>query len=131
MAHSEPPQTGEIPDDLKAEQLTELHGDLLAIRDELEDSLALSRDSAQTVDLDQPIGRLSRMDALQQQSMVKAQRDRFEQRRGQVLAALRSFERDEYGECRRCNEPIGYRRLKVRPEAPFCVACREELEKKG
>ena len=41
------------------------------------------------------------------------------------------MERGEYGLCRRCDEPIAYRRLKARPESPYCIACQDEIERKN
>ena len=80
------------------------------------------------VDLDEPIGRLTRMDSLQSQSLAQASRSGLEVKKRQILAALDLFARGEYGTCRRCEEPIGFRRLKVRPETPFCLPCQEALE---
>ncbi len=34
----------------------------------------------------------------------------------------------EYGECKSCGEPIGYRRLLVRPVAGMCIDCKTEAE---
>ena len=96
---------------------------------ELEDSLDASGDSAKTVDLDQPIGRLSRMDAMQQQKMAVANRQNIRIRHHQVWAALVAVEDGEYGECRKCGDYIGYPRLSVRPEAPFCLACQASVER--
>ncbi|MCB9679732.1 MAG: TraR/DksA C4-type zinc finger protein [Alphaproteobacteria bacterium] len=85
---------------------------------------------AGTVELDQAaVGRISRVDALQQQQMADAQKRRNELRLKQVAVALQGFEDDEYGACKVCGEPIGYRRLKARPESPACVACMSELER--
>jgi DnaK suppressor protein len=96
----------------------------------LQDDLEQSAQAGETVDLDQPIGRLSRMDAMQQQKMVQAQRERIKLRLGQVRGALASFERDEYGDCRGCEEPIAYKRLKARPEATLCIECRSQAEQR-
>ena len=60
--------------DLAPEQLEELHRDLLADRLRLEQYLERTKEGAQPVDLGTPIGRLSRMDAMQQQEMTKASR---------------------------------------------------------
>lgn len=117
--------------DLTDEQLAELRSDLDALLEALDGGLELSAEGSKPVDLDQPIGRLSRMDAMQQQKMVQAQRQRAGLRRQQVLGALASFERDEYGECRGCGEPIAYKRLKARPEASLCIDCREQMERRG
>jgi len=116
--------------DLSEEQVAELRGDLERLVEEIDRSLQQSVESGKIVDLDEPIGRLSRMDAMQQQKMVQAQRERQKLRRDQVRGALASFERDEYGECRGCGEPIAYKRLKARPETPLCIGCREEMERR-
>ncbi len=116
-------------EELTAGQQKELHHNLLALRDELNLLLIESAPSSQTVDLDQPIGRLSRMDALQQQAMAKANRVGHQQRLVLVEAALIALKLERYGECRRCEEPIGYPRLQVRPESPFCLECQKQSEK--
>ena len=85
-------------------------------------------DRTDVVDLDQPIGRLSRMDAMQQQKMAQAQMRRHKLRLQQVKQALSAYDEGEFGECRKCEEPVGYRRLKARPESPFCVECQGEIE---
>ena len=64
--------------DLAPEQLEELHRDLLADRLRLEQYLERTKEGAQPVDLGTPIGRLSRMDAMQQQEMTKASRSTHE-----------------------------------------------------
>jgi DnaK suppressor protein len=91
----------------------------------------MESDATATVDLDQPIGRLSRMDAIQQQKMAVEQRRRIELRRGQLRRALGWLEDGGYGYCRRCEEPIGFRRLKARPETAFCLGCRSSIETGG
>lgn len=116
-------------EELTAVQKTQLHNKLLVLKEELELLLLTSAASSQTVDLDQPIGRLSRMDALQQQAMAQANRAGHEQRLSLVEAALQAIKMECYGECRRCEEPIGYARLNVRPESPFCLDCQKQSEK--
>jgi DnaK suppressor protein len=90
--------------------------------------LEQSKDGARPVALSEPIGRLTRMDAIQQQEMTKANRSGYERKLNLVLAALRLIREEEYGTCRSCEEPIGYPRLKARPEAPFCLSCQEDRE---
>ena len=36
---------------------------------------------------------------------------------------------DEYGDCKVCGEPIGFARLRARPESPACVSCMAKLER--
>lgn len=114
---------------LTAVQQTQLHNQLLVLQKELGLLLTVSAASSQIVELDQPIGRLSRMDALQQQAMAKANRAGHQQRLTLIEAALQAIKLERYGECRYCEEPIGYARLNVRPESPFCLDCQKLSEK--
>ena len=118
-------------DELSRGQLLELQQDLCDLRLELQQLLNASRESCKAVDLDQPIGRLSRMDALQQQSMAKANRAGHQRRLMLIESALVALKLERYGECRRCEEPIGYPRLKARPESPFCLDCQGQSEAGG
>lgn len=76
------------------------------------------------VALDQSsVGRLSRMDAMQQQAMALA----TERRRGAALAridaALARIGSGDYGWCTHCGEAIAPGRLGLDPATPTCVAC--------
>ena len=81
-------------------------------------------DSRDTVVLDQTsVGRLSRMDAMQQQAMAKATR---QNRTIEILAiknALLRLEEGEYGYCETCGEDIPAKRLELTPTAVRCVNC--------
>ena len=114
--------------ELTPAQLEELHADLLAERDRLEAVLRLNKDGSKPVELGTPIGRLSRMDAIQQQEMTRASRGTLATKLGQVHASLEAYPKGNFGYCRSCEEPIGYRRLKARPEAPFCLTCQDTRE---
>ena len=96
---------------------------LLAKRQELTDLLNASADDAAPVELDQTQqGRLSRMDALQQQAMA-AETQRRRHRQVQMLdAALRRLDEGEYGYCVNCGKEIEADRLTLDPATPFCIA---------
>ena len=79
--------------------------------------------------VDEPIGRVSRIDAIQQQSMIQANRRAAQQRLAQARSALSRIDEDEYGECVSCGETVGFARLKARPETPFCVAYQGSRER--
>ena len=116
--------------ELTEDQVEELKSALVALTEKLEDLLTSTRESMRPVDLDEPIGRLTRMDAMQQQKMSGAQRHRFDLRLRQARQSLGLMERDEYGLCRRCEDPIGYPRLSARPESPYCLDCQDEIDRK-
>ena len=117
-----------MSDDLTDAQRDELHAALMALLVELEEALSRTSASSKAVDLDEPIGRISRVDALQQQEMAKAQRARQQIRFAQVNAALRAMTEGDYGECALCDDPIPYARLQVRPESPMCMECQSSRE---
>ena len=113
---------------LTPEQLQEFHQDLVDERGRLEGHLQLTTAGSKPVTLGTPIGRLSRMDAIQQQQMTKASRATLETKLRQVKASLEQYQKGDYGHCRSCHESIGYPRLKARPEAPFCLSCQDRRE---
>ncbi len=117
-------------EDLTEGQIAELKIRLSTLSDELTASLESTRDDTRPVSLEEPIGRLTRMDAIQQQSMSAAIRRQTDLRLRQVAQALELARRGEYGLCRRCEEPIGYARLSARPESPYCLGCQDEIDRK-
>jgi len=113
-----------------ASQEAELRTALERLHAELRAQLASSQEAAKPVDLDQPIGRVSRIDLIQQQSMVEAGREAAKIRSQQVAAALRRMDDGEYGLCLGCGDEIEARRLSARPESPFCLRCQAAREKR-
>lgn len=95
----------------------------------LEASLAQASEAARTVMLDQSsVGRLSRMDALQQQAMAQRLHARLLTRRRAVQAALARIDGGAFGRCCRCDAPIGTDRLAQDAAAVFCMPCVAERE---
>lgn len=86
----------------------------------------LSQESAATVELDQTRqGRLSRMDALQQQAMAAETHRRREQELRRLDAALIRVNQGNYGFCLTCGEHIAPGRLEIDPAVTQCVQCAE------
>ncbi|NPA25615.1 MAG: RNA polymerase-binding protein DksA [Deltaproteobacteria bacterium] len=46
-----------------------------------------------------------------------------------INEALKHIDDGTYGICAECGEDINIERLKARPVAPLCIACKEEQEK--
>ena len=85
-----------------------------------------------TVELDQAsVGRLSRMDAMQQQQMALAEQRRRQQTLKRIEAALRRVEDGSYGECAACGEPIAAARLRMDPVIALCLDCARARETPG
>lgn len=83
-----------------------------------------SRESRKPVELDQSrVGRLSRMDALQDQAMALETERRREIELRRIESALVRVEAGEYGYCLTCGEEIGPKRLELDPATPVCIDC--------
>ncbi len=64
-------------------------------------------------------------DAQRQSAVLDVARDQ----RAQVVAALQRIDDGSYGRCLACGEPIADERLDVRPEAAYCMADQQRLER--
>ena len=102
---------------------------LLALREELESVADTTDESSKVVELDQArVGRLSRMDAMQAQAMSQASGRRREMMLQQISAALQRIDKDEFGHCQSCEEPINQKRLEFDPTAVLCIECATKAE---
>lgn len=90
---------------------------------ELEALIALADPSQESITPDKGIGRLTRMEAIQAQSMSEEGRRRRKKRLVAVRGALERIETGTYGQCVRCGEEIAEGRLEFMPESALCVTC--------
>jgi DnaK suppressor protein len=97
---------------------------LIARRVELLELVGSSAESRKPVELDQTrVGRLSRMDALQNQAMSLESERRRQLELQRIEASLKRIEEGDYGYCVACGEQIPLRRLELDPTLPTCVNC--------
>lgn len=98
------------------EELARVHDDLIE-----------AKQAAGTVVLDQSsVGRLSRMDAMQQQAMAQDILSRLDLRRRKLQAALVRFESGGFGHCCQCDAELELERLRHDPAVVFCADCMAE-----
>jgi len=96
---------------------------------QIDETLKNEQEASNIVTLDQSrIGRLSRMDAMQQQEMAKAELQQTKKRLKLVKLALSKFKNDEYGWCEDCDEMIANERLMIKPESQYCINCQSKRE---
>ena len=90
---------------------------------------AIKKGSA-SVELDQArVGRLSRMDAMQQQAMSQATARLIDIELQRIKTALGRIESEEYGYCILCDEEIAEKRLRFDPSLLTCISCAQEAER--
>lgn len=98
----------------------QLLGNLKEIDQMSEDNL----EARAIVELDQQsVGRLSRIDALQQQAMAKATEARRAALRQRTIAALERISEGEFGFCADCGDEIEQKRLVFDPSIAICLDC--------
>jgi DnaK suppressor protein len=79
------------------------------------------------VELDQTsVGRISRMDAMQLQQMLRETARRRKQLLVKIDGALRRLETGRFGPCFQCGEQIDLRRLDADPTITRCRDCVED-----
>lgn len=76
------------------------------------------------------VGRLSRMDAMQQQAMAQATKQRLDLELQRIGTALARIAADEYGYCTTCGDEIAKGRLLADLATLTCISCATEAEKK-
>ena len=102
---------------------------LLSSQAKLQGVVATGEAAAETVELDQTrMGRLSRMDAMQQQEMSKANNQRRQLQLQKITAALIRIENNDYGYCQECEEDINPKRLEHSPTSKYCIECASAME---
>jgi len=118
-----------ILDQLTPKQTAELRSLLQSKKAKLEQQLLEAEAATGVVTLDQSsVGRVSRMDAMQQQSMAVSTRAKAEASLRKTLKALLRMNAGDFGYCDQCDEPIQFKRLNVQPEASHCLKCQDQQE---
>ena len=69
------------------------------------------------------IGRISRMDAINNKSVVEAALREAENKMQQLLQMDKKINDEDFGICIKCRNTIPFGRLMIRPHSKFCVNC--------
>lgn len=108
---------------MDANQLQDARDQLLELRHELELGLSTRSAADDSITPDNAIGRLTRMEAIQAQSISSAGKERARKRLKQVKVALERVEDGSYGTCATCDDEIAPGRLEIMPETRLCTKC--------
>ena len=69
------------------------------------------------------IGRVSRMDAINNKSVTAASLRVAKEKLSSLKRVFSKLGTDDFGLCLKCKKPIPLERILVRPESLFCVHC--------
>jgi DnaK suppressor protein len=75
------------------------------------------------IEPDCAIGRVSRMDAINNKSVVEASLRQAESKLRNLERVFSQLGSKEFGICLKCKQPIPIGRILIRPESLFCVNC--------
>ncbi|MDZ7726088.1 MAG: TraR/DksA C4-type zinc finger protein [Candidatus Campbellbacteria bacterium] len=81
------------------------------------------REMSQPVAPDDAIGRITRMDAINNKSVTEASLRQAEEKLKNLNRVLSKIGTKEFGICQKCGKEIHIRRIIFRPESLLCVDC--------
>lgn len=76
---------------------------------------------------DDAIGRISRMDAINNKSITEASMRNLQTRLDQLQKISQVVSEKDFGLCIKCHKPIAFERLKIRPEIRLCAECLQNV----
>ena len=80
---------------------------------------------AAPVSPDDAIGRVSRMDAINNKSVVEAALRNARDKLDKLKYVDTRIGAEDFGVCKKCRQPIPIQRILIRPESIYCVQCAE------
>ena len=92
-------------------------------REELEERIAEYRELTKPIPPSEAIGRVSRMDAINNRSVNEAALRQLERELAALEKALLRMRDEKYGKCMQCGHDIPTGRLMLMPGAIRCVRC--------
>lgn len=110
------------------EQKEELIAIIKADIEKLTRKIAELKSFAEPVAPDNAIGRISRMDAINNKSIVDASLRNLQSRLDQLQKISQVVHNKEYGMCIKCHRNIAFERLKIRPEIRLCADCLQQRD---
>jgi DnaK suppressor protein len=96
---------------------------LKEIESETLERLNATEGAADAPQMNSAVGRLTYIDAYQQQQVALHARRKLESQLAAISSALQRVKNGTYGLCVECGTAIPPERLEFVPEAPFCVKC--------
>ena len=90
---------------------------------ETEEEIEHLKELTKPVEPDNAIGRLSRMDAINNKSINDASLRENKSKLQKLERALERIDEERFGNCAKCGEEIAFGRLKFMPWATKCVRC--------
>ena len=105
------------------EELNQIRDRAIRKRVDLEERIAEYKELTKPIPPSEAIGRVSRMDAINNRSVNEAALRQLETELDQLDKAMDRMRDEKYGKCMRCGQEIPAGRLMLMPGAIRCVQC--------
>ncbi|MEX0986854.1 MAG: TraR/DksA C4-type zinc finger protein [Bacteroidales bacterium] len=89
----------------------------------LEDKIEGLKEYTAPIAPDDAIGRISRMDAINNKSIFEKSMRNSRERLSHLNYVLQTINEADFGLCAKCHQSISFERLKIRPEIKLCANC--------
>ena len=113
-------------DEVKKEQLRKKINDSI---EKFESEIIQLEEATQPISPENSIGRISRMDAIKNKSVLEAALRNKKDKLGRLLVAKRKLGDKDFGLCQDCGNPIVEGRLMFMPERRRCIRCASRIDK--
>ena len=81
------------------------------------------KESTKPISPENAIGRISRMDAINNKSVVEAALRKASEKLSKLKLVLERVDDSDFGLCIRCGKPIPIGRILLMPQSRLCVSC--------
>jgi len=100
-----------------------LKNKILELLEKLEKDIKYTEDMTQPISPENSIGRVSRMDAINNKSVMEASLRNKISKRNKLKLALSKVDNENFGICVNCKQNINPARLMYMPESARCIRC--------
>ena len=91
--------------------------------DKTEKSVVTYKEMTKPIAPDCAIGRISRMDAINNKSVAEAALRKAEEKLSKLIFVLSKVDEDDFGSCIKCGKTIPLGRILLMPQSRHCVHC--------
>lgn len=105
------------------EDRKELKKKILELIDKYEHDIKETEKMTQPISPENSLGRVSRMDAINNKSVMEASLRNKISKRNKLKLALTQIDKEGFGICLNCKKPINPKRLMFMPESTKCIRC--------
>lgn len=108
---------------MSPETKQELKSKIQQLIDKYENDIKETEKSVQPIKPENSLGRISRMDAINNKSVMEASLRNKISKRNKLKFALTQLDNEGFGNCINCKREINPKRLMFMPESTKCIKC--------